>query len=163
MERERRPQVTASTPIGLLERLFIVLGAGVGLAALDLHVKSVLVTPAWAYHHRSDTWFVVCIVTLVGALAIARVPSLGVSIGSGLLSGGVLGNLVSADRDGGSVPDPLIVVTRWGGVAFNAADVFTILGIGVLVGSLMAYAIRNRDRLRPPTRAERWLLRRLGR
>lgn len=145
----------------MAERLLIVLVAAVTLAAVDLRVKSILDTPAWAYHHRSDVWVVECVVTLVAALAVTRIPSLGVATGAGLLSGGVLGNLVSANRDGGSVPDPLLVGTRFGGIAFNLADVFTLLGIVVLFGSLMAFAIRNRDRLPPPSRAERWLLRRL--
>jgi hypothetical protein len=147
---------------GATTRLLLLAGSAIALAAVDLDLKATLSTPQWAYHHRAGGWFVLCVVTLVAAAALARVPSKAVALGGGVMSGGVLGNLVSAHWNGGYVPDPIILGDRSGGVAFNLADIFTLLGIFVLIGSLIVVAIRNRDRLLPSTRVERWLLRRLG-
>lgn len=162
MSTNPRPGAVAAAGTGTAERLLFVLVVAIGLSAVDLHVKSVLATPLWAYHQRSDTWVAACIVTLVGAAAVTRIPSLGVAIGAALLSGGVLGNLVSARLDHDAVPDPLLIGSPYRGIAFNLADVFTLAGIVVLIGSLMVVAVRNRDRLPPPTPPERWVLRRLG-
>jgi len=138
-----------------------VLVAAVVLSAIDLQLNNALTTPDWAYHHRSGAWVAACLLTLAGAAAVTRVPSAAVAVGAGLLAGGVLGNLVSALVNGGSVPDPLLIGTHLG-VAFNIADVFTLAGIPLLIGGLMAVVVANRDRLPPPSRAERWLMRRIG-
>jgi hypothetical protein len=78
-----------------------------------------------------------------------------------VVAGGALGNVVSADRHGGSVPNPIVV----GVVALNLADVFVLLGVPILVFALARVSIRNRDRidrLIPPRRWELRLRRRLG-
>ena len=159
--RRFQPATDPPTRETTSERLFFVVVAAACLAAIDLDVKHVLTTPFWAYHHRSDGWVVLCLVTLVVAGLLTRIPSRAVTLGAALMSGGVLGNLVSARADGGYVPDPLLVGNRFRGIAFNIADVFTLVGIVMLTVALMVVAIRNRDRLPPPTRPERWLLRRL--
>jgi len=48
-------------------------------------------------------------------------------------------------------------------VAFNLADVCFLVGNLMLMASLMAVTIRNRDRLIPPRQWERALRQRLGR
>ncbi len=161
MRTDRRPQAVAAAGGGTGERLLGVLVAAVVLSAIDLQLNSVLTTPDWAYHHRSGAWVAACLVTLAGTVVATRVPSAAVAVGAGLLAGGVLGNLVSALVNGGSVPDPLLIGTHIG-IAFNIADVFTLSGILLSFGGLMAVVIANRDRLPPPRRAERWLLRRVG-
>ncbi|MEJ7569483.1 MAG: hypothetical protein WKF41_14610 [Gaiellaceae bacterium] len=47
-------------------------------------------------------------------------------------------------------------------IAFNAADVFVLVGVLLLMPALMSVAIHHRDRLRPPSRLERRLHRWLG-
>jgi Signal peptidase (SPase) II len=150
-----------ATREGRLERLAVAATAALALALIDLDVKRVLTTPWWAYHHRSVGWFVLCVVVLLVAGVLTRIPSRAVAIGAGILGGGVLGNLVSARLNGGSVPDPLLVGTRVRGIAFNLADIFTLTGIVILISALIVVTIQNRDRLPPPTRPERWLLRKL--
>ncbi|HZT15827.1 MAG TPA: signal peptidase II [Gaiellaceae bacterium] len=161
MRTDRRPDAVAVAGDGTGERLLGVLVAAVVLCAIDLQLNSVLTTPDWAYHHRSGAWIAACLLTLAGTAAATRVPSAAVAVGAGLLAGGVLGNLVSALVNGGSVPDPLLIGTHQG-VAFNIADLFTLSGIVLVIGGLMAVVIVNRDRLPPPRRVERWLLRRVG-
>ena len=150
-----------ATREGRLERLAVAATGALVLALIDLDVKRVLMTPWWAYHHRSVGWAVLCVVILIVVGVLTRIPSRAVAIGAGILGGGVLGNLVSARLNGGSVPDPLLLGNRVRGVAFNLADVFTLIGIVVLITALIVVTIQNRDRLPPPTRPERWLLRRL--
>ena len=48
------------------------------------------------------------------------------------------------------------------GIAFNAADVFILVGNLVLMVSLMVVTIRHRDRLIPPRRWKAALRRRFG-
>jgi len=150
-----------ATREGRLERLAVAASSALVLAMIDLDVKRVLTTPWWAYHHRSLGWAALCVVLLVFSGVLTRIPSRGVAIGAGIMSGGILGNLVSARLNGGSVPDPLLLGNRFRGVAFNLADVFTLTGIVVLITALIVVTIQNRDRLPPPTRPERWLLRKL--
>jgi lipoprotein signal peptidase len=68
------------------------------------------------------------------------------------MSGGVLGNLISARWDGNRVPNPLMIGDRESGIAFNLADVFVLAGILLLTASLCAVTIQHRDRLIPPHR-----------
>lgn len=120
------------------------------LALVDLWVKHVVSTPAWAVHHRSATWAVGSTVLLIAIVPLARVESVTVTIGAALLSGGVLGNLISGARDDLGVPNPFLVMTRNGGVAFNLADTFIVTGNLILIVALCTFAVRNRDRVRWP-------------
>jgi lipoprotein signal peptidase len=147
---------------GMAERLFVIVVAAFSLAAVDLDLKTAVSTPTWAYHYRPGSWVALCVVILVGALALARVPSSAVAVSAGILSGGVLGNLVSAKLNAEFVPNPIVIGNRFNGVAFNLADVFTLVGIVSLMGSLIIVSIRNRDRLPSPPRWEQWLHRRIG-
>lgn len=143
------------------ERLFLVSAAAVVLIAADLGVKATIPTLPWHFHERSSAWEVLCMLVLLGALALARVPSRAVAIGAGILSGGVAGNLLSARWNDNRVPNPLVVGDYPTWIAFNAADVFILVGILILMVSLMAVTISHRERLIPPRRVGAALRRRL--
>jgi hypothetical protein len=142
---------------GPAERLLFVLGSAAVLAALDLTVKMTLPTPEWAFHERSPEWAILSALLLVGAGALALVPSRAVAIAAGVTSGGVLGNLASALWDGNRVPNPLVIGDEMHFVAFNLADIVFSVGNIVLMATLMIVSIRNRNRLIPPRRLARAL------
>lgn len=148
---------------GPAERLLFVLVAAAVLAGLDLTVKMSLPTPEWAFHERSPEWAVLSALLLVGASALALVPSRAVALAAGVTAGGVLGNLASALWDGNRVPNPLVVGDEMHLVAFNLADVVFSVGNVVLMATLMIVTVRNRDRLIPPRRVARALYHRTRR
>ena len=135
------------------ERLLLLVAPAAALASVDLVVKATLPTAAWAFHHRSDTWVALCLTLLVGAALLCLVPSAPVALAGGVMSSGVLGNLVSARADGNRVPNPLTVSEGVFTVAFNLADVFFLLGNLLLMITLMVEVVRHRDRL---ARAHGW-------
>jgi hypothetical protein len=143
-------------------RLLIVAAVAAVLASVDLVVKSAVPTEWWAYHYRSDAWAAGSIALLIGACALALVPSRAVAFAAGVVSGGVIGNLVSARMNGNRVPNPLVIGGYGGGFAFNVADVFILLGNVLLMAASIVVVIRNRHLLEPPRAWERALLRRLG-
>jgi hypothetical protein len=145
----------------MLVRLSLVLAPTLALGAVDLAVKASAPTKAWDFHHRSHTWSVLAVALLVAVLALALLPSRLVAAAAGVVAGGVLGNVVSAHRHGGRVPNPLVVGT----LALNLADVFVLAGVPILIFALARVTIRHReliDRLIPPRRWELALRRRLG-
>ena len=142
-------------------RLPLVIGVALCLAVVDLALKAAFATKGWDFHQRSHAWSVLTVALLVVVLLLAVLPSRLVAAGAGIVAGGVLGNVVSAHRHGGRVPNPLVV----GAFAFNLADVFVLVGVPLLVFALARVAIRHRDRidrLIPPRRWELALRRRLG-
>ncbi len=142
-------------------RLSLVFVLGTALAAADLGVKALVPTAAWDFHQRSHAWSFVLVVLLVVVAVLAVLPSRVIAVAAGVVAAGVLGNLVSAHRHGGRVPNPLVVGT----VAFNLADVFVLIGLPVLIAGLARVTIAHReriDRLIPPRRWEMALRRRLG-
>jgi Signal peptidase (SPase) II len=145
----------------LSERLLLVVVPAAVLAAADLGVKASVATPPWDLHQRSTAWFALSLLVLAALLALAAVPSRAVAVAAGVMSGGVIGNLVSARLDGNRVPNPLLLGDHANGVAFNLADVFVLIGNLLLVVTLMAVAIRNRHRLLPPRAWEHAVRRRL--
>ena len=134
-----------------LERLLLLLITTAFLATLDQAVKHTVTAPAWTLHQRSVLWFVGCCLILVAATPLARVPSKTVAIAAGIFCGGVLGNLLSASEDGLQVPNPIVIGHASGAVAFNVADLCILGGNILLMVSLIAVVIHNRDRL--PVRA----------
>jgi hypothetical protein len=145
----------------MLVRLSLVLAPALALAAVDLAVKASVPTKMWGIHHRSHTWSVLAVALLVTVLVLALLPSRLVAAAAGVVAGGVLGNVVSAHRHGGRVPNPLVVGT----LALNLADLFVLAGVPVLIFALARITIRHReliDRLIPPRRWELALRRRLG-
>jgi hypothetical protein len=145
----------------LSERVFLVVGPAAALALADLTVKSRVPTPPWDFHQRSSAWFALSVVVLVGALALALVPSIAVGLAAGVMSGGVIGNLVSARLDDNRVPNPFLIGSPRNGVAFNLADVFFLVGNLMLTAALVAVTVRHRDRLIPPRAWHRAFRRRL--
>jgi lipoprotein signal peptidase len=131
------------------ERLLLLVAPAAALASLDLFVKATVPTASWAFHHRSDSWIALCVGLLVGTAFLSVVPSASVAFAGGVMSAGVLGNLVSARWDGNWVPNPLLI-RHWGfTVAFNLADVFFLVGNLLLMTTLAAEVVRHRDRLAP--------------
>jgi lipoprotein signal peptidase len=137
-------------------------GPAIALAAVDLVVKAKVPTAWWAFHHRSHAWVVLSLVLLAAVAALVLVPSRWVALAAGVMSGGVIGNLVSAHTDRNWVPNPLTIGSYRGGIAFNLADVFFLTGNLLLMAALIVVTLRNRDRLLPPRAWQRALRRRLG-
>ena len=145
----------------MLLRLSLVLAPTFALAAIDLGVKAAFPTSRWDFHQRSHAWSVLTISLLVVVVLLAVLPSRLVAVAAGIVAGGVLGNVISAHRNGGRVPNPIVV----GAFALNLADVFVLLGVPVLVFALVRVSLNHReriDRLIPPRRWELALRRRLG-
>jgi Signal peptidase (SPase) II len=143
-------------------RLAVIVVGAVGLAAVDLAVKTGLPTSPWLLHERSIGWVVLSAALVAGCLALARVPSRFVAVAAGLSAAGALGNLISAMGHEGAVPDPLLLGGAANGVAFNLADVFVVLGLLGLVPALVATSVQNRRSLIPPRSWERRLRRKIG-
>src|SRR3954470_19027964 len=100
-------------------RLFLVVVSAAALTAADLTVKASIGTGSSYLHQRSWVWVGLSALLLVGALALALVPSSAVALAAGVTSGGVLGNLVSARLDGNRVPNPFLIDGYGNNVAFN--------------------------------------------
>jgi signal peptidase II len=77
-----------------------------------------------------------CIGLAVLAVIVARVQTIPLAIGGGLVLGGALGNLVERifGGHGGQVPD-FITLTHW--PTFNVADACVTVGIVVVIGALL--------------------------
>ncbi len=127
-------------------RILGMLLAATIVAAVDQWVKVLVSTPDWAYHQRSDSWFLGSCVLFVGMAMLGTLPSRGVAAGAALFCGGVLGNLMSASADHLEVPNPLLI-GHGDGIAFNVADVSILTGNVTLMIALCALVIRNRAHL----------------
>jgi lipoprotein signal peptidase len=136
----------------VIRTLALLLGAAAVVATIDLVHKAVAVSDrggAVLAHERSAHYVAgLAAVTLAwaGAITLARSP--GIALTGGLVLGGAIGNLASfalwPSLPG--VPDPIIR----GGIAFNLADVSAVVGLTLLVPTMLAFAVRNRDRLFEP-------------
>jgi lipoprotein signal peptidase len=131
------------------------------VVSVDQVVKATVSTPLWAFHHRSYGWVALSIAVLVSAFFLTLVPSRAVAVAAGVMSGGAIGNLISARSDGNRVPNPLVIGDYQNGIAFNLADVFFLVGNLLLMTALIVMIVRRRDRLAPPRAWERALLRQL--
>jgi lipoprotein signal peptidase len=132
------------------ERRLVAAALAVVAAGVDLLEKTF---DANALHHpRSAAALVLMAAVTAGLLTVVpRIPSWPVAAGAGLAAGGAVGNLVSGILWWGSgVPDPLVVRAAAGGIAFNLADVFVLVGDALLLTSATVHALRNRGRLRQP-------------
>jgi lipoprotein signal peptidase len=143
------------------ERLLLLVAPAAALASIDLVVKATVPTAAWAFHHRSDAWIALCFTLLVGTALLCLVQSVPVALAGGVMSSGVIGNLVSARAAGNWVPNPLTISEGGFTVAFNLADVFFLLGNLLLMTTLVVEVVRHRDRLALTRGWEQALLRRL--
>jgi lipoprotein signal peptidase len=142
-------------------QLLLIVAPAASLASLDLLVKHTVPTAAWAFHHRSNAWVALSIILLLAAGVLSIVPSRAVAFAGGVMSGGVLGNLVSARSDGNRVPNPFTIGHGAYTLAFNLADVFFLLGNVLLMTALIVVAVQQRGRLASPRPWERALVRRL--
>ncbi|MGI8973250.1 MAG: hypothetical protein ACR2HI_03625 [Gaiella sp.] len=131
-------------------RLAVVILIALPLAAADLTLKLLRETPDWAHHERSAGWLALCLVVLCGLLLAVRVPSWFVPPAAGVLAGGVLGNAGSAIWNGLAVPNPIVLVGERSVIAFNLADVWVVVGLSLLLGSIGAWLVRNRHGLPEP-------------
>src|SRR3954449_2139312 len=141
-------------------RLLLIAAPAAALASLDLLVKNTVPTAPWAFHHRSNAWVTFSIILLLAAFALSFVPSRAVAFAGGVMSAGVLGNLVSARADGNWVPNPLTISPWSYSLAFNLADVFFFLGNLLLMTALIVVTVRHRGRLASPRAWERDLIQR---
>lgn len=130
------------------QRLVVLWLLATTLACFDLWLNAFLPSPDWALHHRSALWAVGCLLVLGAVVPLTRLQSNAVTIGAGIFAGGVLGNLISGASDHLTVPNPLLLTTGSGGIAFNLADTFIVAGNVILMVALCALAIRNREELR---------------
>ena len=139
------------------QRLVLFIAPTLGLALLDFAVKERLPTSEWLLHERSAAWVGLSVALLLGCFALAALSSRLVAAMASVTAAGALGNLISAGRHG-AVPNPLRIGGS-SGIAFNLADVFVVGGLLLLVGALASISVRHRDRLIPPRRWERKLVR----
>jgi hypothetical protein len=146
---------------GLAEHKLIVGALAISLAATDLIEKGLDRTQPFDYHPRSYVWAVGSALLVLAAFALAHLRSRAVAISAGIMAGGVLANLVSASASHGRVPNPIVVGTGRDGVAFNLADVFTLIGLFALIVSVCVVLVVHRERLLPPRAWERALWRKL--
>jgi hypothetical protein len=133
-----------------VNRIWVMFGVALPLAAADLYVKASEPTEAWAYHQRSFGWLLLSFSLLAGMVVLTRIPSLLVAPAAGVLAGGLLGNSLSAAWNGMEVPNPLVLVSGHGLIAFNLADIWALVGTLLLVLVIGVWLIRNRA-LIPPT------------
>jgi lipoprotein signal peptidase len=82
-------------------------------------------------------------------------------VSAGVMAGGVLANLISAIAGDGRVPNPIVAGTERDGIAFNLADVFTLVGLFALIVSVSIVLVVHRERLLPPRAWERALWRKV--
>lgn len=149
--------------MSLSKHKLIVVVLAVSLAAVDLVEKGLDQTAPFDYHSRSYFWAATSALLVVAALALAHLRSRAVAISAGVMAGGVLANLISASFTNGRVPNPIVIGTERDGIAFNLADVFTIVGLFALIGSVCVVLVVHRERLLPPRAWERALWHKVSR
>ena len=132
--------------------IVLVLTAGL-VAAVDLVHKAVaLHGPEPVVGHERPVGYIAAGATAatIWAIAIVLARSLPIAFAGGIAVGGAVANLTSLALwpSFAGVPDPLIA----GRIAFNVADVAVGVGLVLVVGTTVAFAVRNRTRLREPVR-----------
>ena len=131
----------------MLRRAALVLTVAVPLAGADLLHKAIGTTPHWAYHPRGASWVALTAAVFLACLALSRIPSTGIAAAAGLLAAGAAGNGIAAVAWERGIPNPIVWESDAHLAAFNLADVFTLVGILLLIVLLGAVTIRNRERL----------------
>jgi hypothetical protein len=81
---------------------------------------------------------------------LTRIPSALIPPAAGVLTGGLLGNALSASWNEMRVPNPIVLAGDRTTIAFNLADVWTLVGIGVLVATIGGWLVQNRSLLPAP-------------
>jgi len=149
--------------LGMRQRFLLLLVLVCAVAAADLAVKELKPTDPDYFHPRSQSWAFLSIAVVSLSVLLTRLPSRLVAVASGILAGGVTGNLVTAALNDGRVANPFVVTTDDSVLAFNLADVFVLGGIVLLTAALVEVTIRHRHllpRSTVPARAARRLRRR---
>ena len=126
-------------------RAAVALSLAAPLIVADLWLKSAAMTPAWAYHERSLAWVTLCLLLVPGLLLVTRIPASLVPPAAGVLLAGVLGNALSAAWNDLEVPNPILVRGEGALLAFNLADLYTLVGIVLLVAAVAGWLVRNQD------------------
>ncbi|MDX6411506.1 MAG: hypothetical protein QOE91_1022 [Gaiellaceae bacterium] len=147
----------------MAEHKLIVGALAVSLAAVDLVEKFVDRTQLIDYHSRSAVWAIGSALLIMAAFALAWLRSRAVAVSAGIMAGGVLANLLSAVTQNGQVPNPIVIGNQRNGVAFNLADVFTLIGLFSLIVSVCIVLVVHREHLLPPRAWERALWRKIRR
>jgi Na+/H+ antiporter NhaD/arsenite permease-like protein len=147
--------------VSLVKHKLIVAALTASLAAIDLIEKALDPTQPFDYHARSATWAVGSGALVLAAFALSFLRSRAVAVSAGIMAGGVLANLVSAIAGGGRVPNPIVAGSERDGIAFNLADVFTLIGLFALIVSVCVVLVVHRERLLPPRAWERALWRKV--
>jgi len=125
-------------------RRLLLVGVAAALCVPDLVQKAS--SPVYG-HPRSVSYVVLAVVMLALLVTVVpRVPSLVLAVAAGVACAGVAGNAVSAVAWRGGVPNPIVV----GDVAFNAADVYAVVGAALLVGAASLFALTHRELLHRP-------------
>jgi hypothetical protein len=124
-------------------RIGILVAAALPLTAADLATKAVLPTDPSLFHERSTAWALASLALLAVAVALCRLPSRLLAAAAGVFASGLAGNLGSALRHHGAVPDPFVAGT----VAFNLADVLLVAGVALLGAAGMRLAVHHRHLL----------------
>ncbi len=145
----------------MLRRAILLLSVALPLAALDLAHKTTVETEEWAYHPRGTAWIAMSAAVALGCLALARVPSVAVAAMAAMLAAGAVGNGVSAVVWERGIPNPLVVDAGQAVIAFNFADILTLVGVLLLMVELSSVTIRNREQLLPPREFARMLWQRV--
>jgi hypothetical protein len=117
------------------------------LIMADLWLKAEAMTPEWAYHQRSAAWILMCLVLVPALLLVTRIPAGLVAPAAGVLLAGVLGNVLSAVGNNLEVPNPILVRGDSALLAFNLADLYTLVGIVLLTAAVGGWLVRNRELL----------------
>lgn len=117
------------------------------LVAADLWLKAEALTPDWAYHRRSLAWVALCLGLVPLLVFLTRIPAALIPPAAGILLAGLLGNLLSALTNGLEVPNPILIRGDGGELAFNLADLYSIIGVALLVATISVWLVHNRDLL----------------
>jgi hypothetical protein len=141
----------------MLARATLLLAVALPLSGIDLLHKAIATTPDWAYHARGGAWIALSGCVVLGCLALARVPSVAVASAAALLAAGAAGNGISAVAWERGIPNPIVWESSSHAAAFNLADLYTLVGIALLMVLLGSVTIRNRERLLPPRAFARML------
>ena len=79
-----------------------------------------------------------------------------------ILAAGAAGNGVAAIVWERGIPNPLVMDIGQAVIAFNLADIFTLVGVLLLMVELSSVTIRNRNQLLPPRQFARMLWQRVS-
>lgn len=113
------------------------------LVVFDQLVKTILVTPDWAWHEQPSTWLLnptIFILSLLPFL-LFRVTQLAASFGIAA----AIGNGLSA-LGGGAVANPFVMQHGEDFIAFNVADAYLMVGLALSIIAALTVLVRHRPR-----------------